>query len=94
VRTLGLVLVRRLLDLAGLGAAPDGRDAEIAVLRHQLMVPRRQGRRPWFTPSNRVVVAVLARLLPRERWPAFSGHPGALHGEAVPSFGNPESSIT
>ena len=78
VRTLGFVLVRRLVGLAGLGPAPDERDAEIAVLRHQLMVLRRQVRRPRFTPSDRMVLAVLARLLPRERWGAFLVTPATL----------------
>jgi hypothetical protein len=51
VRTLGLVLVRRLLQLA-----------------------------------DRVVLAVLARLLPRDRWPSFLVTPGPLqrwHRELV-----------
>src|SRR3954451_1239164 len=42
VRTLVFVLVRRVLGLVGLGPAPDAKDIEIAVLRHQLMVLRRQ----------------------------------------------------
>jgi len=41
VRTLAFVLVRRVLGLAGLGPAPDAKDIEIAVLRHQLMELRR-----------------------------------------------------
>jgi hypothetical protein len=36
------LLVRRLLDLLRLGPAPDQKDVEIAVLRHQLAVLRRQ----------------------------------------------------
>jgi transposase InsO family protein len=86
VRTLGFLLVRRLLGLAGLGPGPDVKDVEIAVLRHQLMVLRRQVRRPQFRPSDRVVLAVLARLLPRERWPVFLVAPGTLlrwHRELV-----------
>jgi putative transposase len=46
VRTLGFLLVRRLLGLAGVGPRPDAKDVEIAVLRHQVMVLRRQVRRP------------------------------------------------
>jgi putative transposase len=86
VRTLGFVLVRRLLGLARPGPAPDAKDVEIAVLRHQLMVLRRQVVRPRFTPSDRIVLAVLARLLPRDRWPAFLVTPGTLlrwHRELV-----------
>ena len=36
------LLVRRLLDILRLGPAPDQKDVEIAVLRHQLAVLRRQ----------------------------------------------------
>jgi hypothetical protein len=42
VQTLGFLIVRRLLGAVGLGAAPDARDVEIAVLRHQLSVLARQ----------------------------------------------------
>jgi putative transposase len=86
VRTLGFLFVRRLLGLAGLGPAPDAKDVEIAVVRHQVMVLRRLVRRPRFAPSDRVVLAMLARLLPRERWPVFLVTPGTLlrwHRELV-----------
>jgi hypothetical protein len=46
VRTLAFLVVRRVLGLVGRGAAPDAKDIEIAVLRHQLMVLRRQIARP------------------------------------------------
>ena len=71
VRTVAFLIVRRALGLAGLGRAPDAKDVEIAVLRHQLMVVRRQVARPRYAPSDRMVLAILARLLPRERWPVF-----------------------
>jgi putative transposase len=86
VCTLAFVVVRRVLALVGLGQAPDAKDVEIAVLRHQLMVVRRQVARPRYTPQDRVVLAMLARLLPRERWPAFLVTPGTLlrwHRELV-----------
>ena len=44
---------------------------EIAVLRHQLMVVRRQVAWPRYTPQDRLVLAMLARLLPRERGRSF-----------------------
>jgi hypothetical protein len=47
VRTLGLLIVRRVMGLVGFGPAPDAKDVEIAVLRHQ---PRS------FTPVHRFVV--------------------------------------
>lgn len=67
VRTLAFVIVRRVLGLVGLGPAPDVKDVEIAVLRHQLLVLRRQVARPRYTPHDRLVLAMLGRLLPRER---------------------------
>jgi hypothetical protein len=62
------------------------KDIEIAVLRHQLMVLRRQVARPRYTPQDRLVLAMLARLLPRERWAAFLVTPSTLlrwHRELV-----------
>ena len=42
------------------------------------MVLRRQVARPRYTPQDRLVLAMLARLLPRERWPAFLVTPATL----------------
>src|SRR4051794_19865400 len=86
VRTLAFVILRRALGLVGLGPVPDAKDIEIAVLRHQLMVVRRQVTRPRYTPQDWLVLAVLARLLPRERWPVFLVTPATLlrwHRELV-----------
>lgn len=48
------------------------KDAEILVLRHQLAVLRRQVGRPRFTWwSDRAFVALLAQLVPKERWTPF-----------------------
>src|SRR3954468_1565556 len=85
-RTLVFVIVRRGLGLAGLGPTPDAKDIEIAVLRHQLMVVRRQVARPRYTPQDRLVLAMLARLLPRKWWAAFLVTPATLlrwHRELV-----------
>jgi putative transposase len=71
VRTLALMLVRQILGLVGLGPSPDAKDVEIAVLRHQLLVLRRQVARPRYAPTDRMVLAALAKLLPRDRWPIF-----------------------
>src|SRR4029450_12723287 len=51
-RTLGFLVIRRVLGLIGLGPAPDAKDVEIAVLRHQLVVLRRQVARPRYTPTD------------------------------------------
>ena len=64
VRTLAFMAVRQVLSLIGLGRSPDAKDVEIAVLRHQLLVLRRQVARPRYTPADRTVLAVLAKLLP------------------------------
>jgi hypothetical protein len=58
------VIVRRLLGLVGVGPAPDAKDIEIAVLRHQLMAMRRHVARPRYRSQDRPVLAMLARLLP------------------------------
>jgi hypothetical protein len=65
------LFVRRVLGLVNLGPKPDDKDVEIAVLRHQLAVLHRQVARPRYAPTDRLVLATLARLLPRERWSAF-----------------------
>jgi putative transposase len=76
--TLALVIVRRVLGLVGLGTDPDAKDGEIAVLRHQLLVLRRQVARPRYAPTDRMVLAVLARWLPRQRWSVFLVTPSTL----------------
>jgi transposase InsO family protein len=100
VRTVGLMMLRRLVGLFGLGPSPDAKDVELAVLRHQLAVLRRQVNRPRYTPSDRMVLAWLARLLPRERWSVFLVTPGTLlrwHRELIarrwtyPHIGNPRA---
>jgi hypothetical protein len=86
VRPLTFLLVRRLIDLLRLGPTSDEKDVEIAVLRHQLAVLRRQVARPRYTPADRAVLATLARLLTRGRWAAFLVTPATLlrwHRELV-----------
>jgi transposase len=65
------LLVRRLLDLLRLGPSPDQKDVEIAVLRRQVA-------RPLYSPTDRAVLATLARLLSRERWGVFLVTPATL----------------
>jgi putative transposase len=74
------------LRLVGLGPVLNATDVEIAVLRHQLMVLRRQVARPRYTPADRLVLGTLAKLLPHKRWPVFLVTPATLlrwHRELV-----------
>ena len=85
-RTLGFVVVRRVLGLLGVGPSSDAKDVEIAVLRHQLAVIARQVARARYTPTDRLVLASLAARLPRPRWSAFLVRPATLlrwHRELV-----------
>jgi hypothetical protein len=64
-RTMVLMIVRRVLDVLGRGPTPDADAVEIAVLRHQLAVLRRQVPRSVYTSADRMQLAALAKLLPR-----------------------------
>src|SRR5712692_472409 len=73
------LLVRRALDLVDDRRRDDlAKDIELVVLRHQLEVLRRQVGRPELEPADRAVLALLARLLPRQRWSAFFVTPQTL----------------
>ena len=78
-------LLRLVLRLAPQGDNRD-REAEILVLRHQLKVLTRKAGRPKLSRLDRLLLAALSRLLPRERWSAFSVSPQTLlrwHRELV-----------
>jgi hypothetical protein len=51
---------------------------EILVLRHQLVVLRRQVPRPKLEPADRALLAALSRVLPRSRWWCFLVRPQTL----------------
>lgn len=86
VRTLVFMVVRQAVRLIGLGPSPVAKDVEIAVLRHQLAVLHRQVTRPRYTAADRMILATLAKLLPRDRWRVFLVTPSTLlrwHRELV-----------
>src|SRR6266567_5000104 len=67
------LLVRRFVDVVSGGFRSRlAKEAEIAVLRHQIEVLRRQVSRLDLEPADRAVLALLSRLLPRARWSAFA----------------------
>jgi putative transposase len=78
VRPVAFLVLRQMLGMVGRGQTPDAKDVEIAVLRHQLAVVRRQVARPRYTPAGRMVLATLAKLLPRDRWKVFPVTPSTL----------------
>ena len=81
------LLVRRFLDVLRCSFRSRlAKDVEIAVLRHQVEVLRRQVSRLELEPADRAVLALLSRLLPRARWSAFMVTPATIlrwHRELV-----------
>jgi hypothetical protein len=75
------LMTRRLVGmLLGSLRSEHIKDTEIAVLRHQLKVLRRQVERPEFRPADCAVLALLSRALPRARWAAFLVTPDTILG--------------
>ncbi|MGH9194191.1 MAG: hypothetical protein ACRD1T_00445 [Acidimicrobiia bacterium] len=64
----------RLLVRAGV----DERELEVAVLRHQLRILHRRGKRARYGAADRAFLAAVSRFLPRERWSAFPVVPETL----------------
>jgi hypothetical protein len=60
------------------GVKRQAKEIELLVLRHQVAVLRRQGRRPDLQPADRVLLAALSRLLRRPSWGAFFMTPATL----------------
>jgi hypothetical protein len=73
------VLVRGLVDVVGRRwCSRLENEVEIAVLRYELGVLRRQVSRPEFVAADRAILALWARLLPWARWSAFMVTPATL----------------
>ena len=69
-RALELVRVHRMEAIA--------KDVEILILRHQLSVLRRQVKKPRLTWSDRALIALFSRLVPRERWSSLFVTPATI----------------
>jgi hypothetical protein len=73
------LLLRQILQMLTQLARNDGeKEVELLILRHEVAVLRRQVHRPNLQPADRVVLAALSRLLPRQRWAAFFITPATL----------------
>jgi len=71
--------LRRSLELVLLCfRSAEAKETEILVLRHELVVLRRQHPRPRLQPTDRALLAALSRLLPRARWSVFPVRPETL----------------
>src|SRR5215211_4950927 len=72
-------MFRRVLQLAALRfRSNEFKELEIVVLRHELVVLRRQAGRPELTSADRVFLAAASRLLPRVSWRSFFVTPTTL----------------
>jgi hypothetical protein len=72
-------VLRRVLELMILRARGDAaKDIELLVVRHEVMVLRRQVTRPRLGLADRALLAALSRVLPRRRWTAFFVRPARL----------------
>ena len=73
------LMTRRLVGmLLGKLRSEHAKDIEIAVLRHQLDVLRRQVKRPEFRSADRALLAMLSSALPRWRWSSFLVTPDTI----------------
>jgi putative transposase len=72
-------VVRRVLSLAVLVFRRSrSKEIEILVLRHEVEILRRNEARPHLEHADRVWLAALSRMLPRDRWSAFGVRPETL----------------
>lgn len=73
------LLVRCVLGLAVWRWRPnDHQELEIAVLRHELAILRRQTKRPVMTTQERLFLAAASRFLPKAHWRSFIITPATL----------------
>jgi len=72
------LLLRRAIRLFTRSSYDVNSDLEVVVLRHQLMVLRRQLGKPHLRRRDRLFVAAVSRALPRTRWSSFLVRPQTL----------------
>ena len=73
------LLLRRLLGmLSSKDRAAEQVRLENLVLRHQVMILRRQVKRPVYRMGDRALLAAASRVLPRERWSVFLVRPETI----------------
>jgi transposase InsO family protein len=79
ILSFGYLILRQLLQLTILVFRGDrSNEVEVLVLRHQVVVLRRQVHRLDLEPTDRAMLAALSRLLPRARRAAFFVTPATL----------------
>ena len=79
------LVLRLILRIAPVDDAKE-REAEILVLRHQLAVLKRANPRPRMRRWDRMLIAVLSRTIPRDRWSGLIVTPATIlrwHRELV-----------
>ena len=67
------LLLRRVVRSIAGSSSETSTEVELVVLRHQLMVLKRQVGRPHLRPRDRLLMAALSRALPRARWSSSFG---------------------
>jgi transposase InsO family protein len=77
--SLGYLALRWWLQLLFLRTrSEEFKELEIVVLRHELLVLRRQAGRPQLRTSDRLLLTAASRLLPRSCWESFLVTPATL----------------
>jgi hypothetical protein len=69
-----------LIDLVVLKMDRVDHEVELLLLRHELRVLRRTVKQPHFRPADRMVLAALARKLPRSSWSSLLVRPETVLG--------------